>query len=201
MEKSRNPDVAVYISPAGEVLQKRRITGYKHYEKIIVPFGSHIYVCMRDSIVDNIDFDLETMDIRKYDKILHYIVGVEPILLAVLNVQEGNIVFYNKVGYSAALFLAYKQLFPADAISECKYFAVSDYDSACLFFNTVDEFRLTINYVLSSSNLIAGVVDASHRELCKICNYADSAPYMIINGGVYTQEKVCLFIDMFNGMY
>ena len=198
---NKNITVAFYISENGEVLHKRRIKGYRSYEKIACKFGSNLYVCIKDNKVVNIDFDVKDVKIDEYDAIVYYIIGVEPVLMAKLDIENHSIIFYNNTHFSKELANIFCTL-NNEKIDDnnYKYFATEDYEDDFQYFSTLDEFRLQISYVLSSSNLIVGVADGK-KEVCTINNTKGENPYLILKGSAYKSEKVMMFIDMFNNMY
>ena len=198
---NRSTVVTFYISENGEVLHKRKVKGYRSYEKIACKFGSNLYVCIKNGKVVNIDFDLNDINVEDYNIIAYYIIGVEPVLMAKLDIENHNIVFYNNTHFSKELADIFCKL-NNEKIDDnnYKYFATENYEDDFQYFSTLDEFRLQISYVLSSSNLIVGVADGK-KEVCTINNSKEENPYLILKGSAYKSEKVMMFIDMFNNMY
>lgn len=198
---TRSTIVTFYISENGEILHKRRVKGYRSYEKVACKFGSNIYVCVKNGKVGSINYDLDNINIEDYDVIAYYIIGVEPVLMAKLDIENHNIVFYNNTHFSKELADIFCKLNNEEIDdNNYKYFATENYEDDFQYFSTLDEFRLQISYVLSSSNLIVGVADGK-KEVCTINNSKDENPYLILKGSAYKSEKVMMFIDMFNNMY
>ena len=198
---TRSTIVTFYISENGEILHKRKVKGYRSYEKIACKFGSNIYVCIKNGKVGSINYDLDNINIEDYDVIAYYIIGVEPVLMAKLDIENNNIVFYNNTHFSKELADIFCKLNNEEIDdNNYKYFATENYEDDFQYFSTLDEFRLQIRYVLSSSNLIVGVADGK-KEVCTINNSKDENPYLILKGSAYKSEKVMMFIDMFNNMY
>ena len=198
---TRSTIVTFYISENGEILHKRKVKGYRSYEKIACKFGSNIYVCVKNGKVGSINYDLDNINIEDYDVIAYYIIGVEPVLMAKLDIENHNIVFYNNTHFSKELADIFCNL-NNEKIDDnnYKYFTTENYEDDFQYFSTLDEFRLQISYVLSSSNLIVGVADGK-KEVCTINNSKEENPYLILKGSAYKSEKVMMFIDMFNNMY
>lgn len=198
---TRSTIVTFYISENGEILHKRKVKGYRSYEKIACKFGSNIYVCIKNGKVGSINYDLDNINIEDYDVIAYYIIGVEPVLMAKLDIENHSIIFYNNTHFSKELADTFCKL-NNEKIDDnnYKYFATENYEDDFQYFKTLDEFRLQISYVLSSSNLIVGVADGK-KEVCTINNSKDENPYLILKGSAYKSEKVMMFIDMFNNMY
>lgn len=201
MQKINDIPVTFYVSETGEVLHKRKVKGYKSYNKLVFPFGSSLYICIKDNKVENICYDLEGVDIKDYDIIKHYVIGVEPILMSKVNMEDKYIRFYNSIKYSYEIYNRYKKLFSKKINdNECSYYASDNYDEDLKEFKSIDEFRLQISYVLSSNNLTVGVAN-NNKEICKICSSEGENPYLTLYESAYTSEKVRMFTDMFNNMY